>query len=255
MLKKVLSASQLLEPIRDIRNSVRLSRQRLTWARRRGFGRLDRQLIKAHLDNYKQRKLHLGAGNHELDDWLNSDIYPVSANVLHFDASMSFPFPDNTFAFIFSEHMIEHLSYRDGVNMLSECFRVLSPGGVIRVSTPDFNFLLDIYRNPTSSLHRDYIAWQLEWINRDDIAAAPSDQPIFVVNNFVRDWGHEFIYDSAALRLALDSAGFVEITSRAMNESEHPELRALENEERAPSGFIALETMTLEATKPDGGET
>ncbi|MGB5831739.1 MAG: methyltransferase domain-containing protein [Thiohalocapsa sp.] len=250
MLKEILNRIQLLEPARDVRNAARLGRKRLAWTWKRRFGQVDSRLVRAHLDNSAQGKLHLGAGNHILKGWLNADLYPASADVLHLDARMPFPFPDNTFAFVFSEHMIEHLSYHDGVNMLVECLRVLSPGGRIRISTPDFNFLLNIYRDPTSSLHQDYIAWQLEWINRNDMATAPSIEPIFVVNNFVRDWGHEFIYDPAVLHLALESAGFVNLTACAMNESELPELSALENEGRAPSGFIALETMTLEGTKP-----
>jgi predicted SAM-dependent methyltransferase len=50
------------------------------------------------------------------------------------------------FDYVFSEHMIEHVSYAEGLLMLRECLRVLKPGGRIRIATPSLEVLLDLYK-------------------------------------------------------------------------------------------------------------
>ena len=57
------------------------------------------------------KKLHIGCGSNILDGWLNSDYYPPLASVLHLDATKRFPFEDNTFDYVFSEHVIEHIAF------------------------------------------------------------------------------------------------------------------------------------------------
>jgi len=78
---------------------------------------------------------------------------------------------------------------------------------------------------------------------------APYSDAAFVINNFVRDWGHQFIYDENTLRSSLERAGFTKITKYELNQSDHDALRNLENEKRMPDGFLKLETLALEATK------
>jgi hypothetical protein len=70
-----------------------------------------------------------------------------------------------------------------------------------------------------------------------------------VINNFVRNWGHLFIYDEKTLRHSLETAGFAEVESFRLNESNDPNLRNLENEKRMPEGFLQFESFTLEAVK------
>jgi hypothetical protein len=71
----------------------------------------------------------------------------------------------------------------------------------------------------------------------------------FVINNFVRAWGHQFIYDEGTLRASLEQAGFVDVSRRALQESDEPVFRRLENEARMPPAFLQLETLTLEGKK------
>ena len=66
----------------------------------------------------------------------------------------------------------------------------------------------------------------------------------------MRSWGHRFLYDEPVLRRALEDAGFVGVTRHDLDESGEPALRGLANEKRLPEGFLRLETITLEATKP-----
>lgn len=203
-------------------------------------------LLDDYLKNHKVRCLHLGCGDHYLDGWLNSDFNANSGQVLILDATRPFPIALDLFDLIFSEHMIEHLSYLDGKNMLKECFRVLKSGGTIRIATPNLKFLIELYSNSRNELQNDYI----EWAINNYVKYAPTKNPIFVLNNFVRDWGHKFIYDEETLSQLLMDAGFKNITKCKLNLSDNSRLCNLENDTRMPAGFLNLETIVLEGTKP-----
>jgi predicted SAM-dependent methyltransferase len=206
----------------------------------------DQELVDAYLGSQRVAKLHIGCGENTIDGWLNSDFTPMAAGVIHLDAASAFPFDDGRLDYIYSEHMIEHLPYAEGMSMLSECYRVLRPGGIMRLTTPDLDFLIDLYRDDKSELQEEYIKWATDTF----ISSAPDYIDTIVINNFFRDWGHQFVYDKKTLRSALAQAGFVGVTECAVKESPNAELRNLENEDRMPAGFLVLESMVFEATKP-----
>ena len=158
------------------------------------------------------------------------------------DLTKTFPIEDEQFDYVYSEHAIEHLSYWNGQNMLQESFRVMKPGGRIRISCPDFQFLIDMYTNPTELSE--------EYIKETNPNWAPFPSAIFTINNYVRDWGHQFIYDKTALQMSLEAAGFVNVTTHKITESLDPNLQNLEIPWRMKPGHLQLETMTLEAEKP-----
>jgi hypothetical protein len=97
----------------------------------RVFRGTDRKLLDDYHRGMGRHKLHLGCGDNVLPGWLNSDYYPRSDSVLHLDATAPLPLPDASLDYVFSEHMIEHLSSADGMRMLRECHRVLRPGGKV----------------------------------------------------------------------------------------------------------------------------
>jgi predicted SAM-dependent methyltransferase len=201
--------------------------------------------IQQYLDTHSIAKIQLGCGGNVLPGWLNTDgqmdgwFHPQSVRL---DATQPFPIPDSSFDFIYSEHMIEHLDYWSGQRMLLECFRIAKPGAYIRISCPDFQFLLDLYQQP-SELAKQYTEKEKpEW--------APYADPIFIFNNYVRSWGHQFIYDRQTMLNSLGAAGFENITEHAILESDIEELRNLEIPSRMEPGFLQLETMTFQARKP-----
>lgn len=124
-------------------------------------------------------------------------------------------------------------------------FPSLRKPGKIRISTPDLAFLVDLTRSDKSDLQRAYIKWAANTF----IPGAPDDNEVFVINNFVRDWGHTFIYDEKTLREAMTKAGFKAIEKCDQHESTDVALRNLENENHVPPQFLRLETLTLEGSK------
>lgn len=207
--------------------------------------RIDERVKKKYFLGNSVCKLHLGCGKNILNGWLNADLFPRSRQVFHLDATIPFPFDSNSFDYIYSEHMLEHLTYSSGMLMLSESFRILKPNGALRIATPDMAFLENIYRFPDDPIHKAYIEWSIKTF----VPTATSNAPIFVLNNFVRDWGHCFIYDEQLLSDALIGVGFTKATRVPLNKSDDLELSDLANEARMPEGFLGLETMVFEAKK------
>ena len=205
----------------------------------------DKKIIADYFASHDVRGLHIGCGQHLIEVFINADLSSSSKDVLNFDATKLFPFGDESFDFIFSEHMIEHIPYADGLHMLRECCRVLKKGGKIRVSTPDLERVTALGRADRTELQNDYIAWSIGKFS----SLSPDNDPAFVINNFFRDWGHQFIYAEQTLAASLERCGFAEVTKYPINHSGTPALRDLENQARMPEGFLALETLTLEATK------
>jgi predicted SAM-dependent methyltransferase len=239
-IKKLLQDAHLFSLVKDLIDIGEL----LKYQAHRRFGAVDRQVLTNYLQRNQIRKLHIGCGFNMIDGWLNSDYQPYPTDTLRLDATKTFPIEDNQFDYIFSEHMIEHLEYIGGLSMLKECFRVLRKDGTIRVSTPDLPFLIDLYRNDKSQQQIEYIKWAT-----DNFVPDTDYDDVFVINNFVRAWGHQFIYDEKTLRSSMEKAGFTNITKCDLNQSVEAAFRDLENETRLPPGFLKMETLTLEGKK------
>lgn len=212
---------------------------------RRFIFRIDQRLINKYLSENKTPKLQLGSGSNELKGWLNTNYYPKSNSTAHVDATKRFPFEDNSFDFIYNEHMFEHITINQGISMLNECHRVLKPKGVLRIVTPDFQFLLDLYDKNKTDIQKGYIKTNTEMFIKD----APYEADIIVINNFFKDWGHQFIYDEKALKRAFTDAGFINVKRFSLTESYREDLKNLAHEERYPEGFLKLESMVIEGVK------
>ena len=215
------------------------------------LGHITRQKkIARYLEEQRLKKLHVGCGSISLKNWLNADLNPVE-DQLFIDARKKLPFGDSTFDYIFSEHLIEHLEHREGVCFFCECFRIIKSGGTIRVATPDLRFLIDLYASEKNELQEKYISWAI----KSFLPEVSVLQDTYVINNFFRNWGHKFIYDFKTLEDTMNKTGFISIKRCKVGESENSELRGIESHGQViPSEFNKLETVVVEAKKPDCGQ-
>ena len=61
------------------------------------------------------------------------------------DITKGLPFRDNEFHAVYHSHVLEHLQPADGEKLLDECFRVLRPGGVLRIVVPNLEQIATLY--------------------------------------------------------------------------------------------------------------
>ena len=105
------------------------------------------------------RYVNLGCGSRFHPDWINIDVVAASPGIIRHDLSKGIPLDDASCDAVYHSHLIEHLRREDVKPFLRECRRVLKPGGVMRIATPDLE-----------SICRTYLA-KLEGASRGDIAS------------------------------------------------------------------------------------
>jgi len=186
-----------------------------------------------YLESAGQPRLHLGCGPRNFPGWLNIDFFRPALHYLRTDPRVvpldlrrSVPFADSTFDFVYSEHMHEHIPYRDGLRLAREVRRILKPGGVFRCSVPDLDLLLDICRRPITPEERPAFLRGCEF---SGIGANGEPQNgVSLLNNIVGEPLHEYLYDAATLMAQLREAGYSEVKQVKPGESAHEQLRDLE---------------------------
>lgn len=78
-------------------------------------------------------------------EWLNADMLPVGEAVIRCNFLNGIPFENETFELVYHSHILEHFSRPDGERFIAECFRILKPGGIIRIALPDLEVIAKEY--------------------------------------------------------------------------------------------------------------
>lgn len=91
------------------------------------------------------RLLNIGCGNHYHADWVNLDLISDSIDVTPHDITCGLPFVENSFDAVYHSHLLEHLNPNDGIVLLEQCYRVLKPGGIVRIVVPDLERIAMLY--------------------------------------------------------------------------------------------------------------
>ena len=230
---------------------------RLELLRRRVVSRATRQgAIGRYLRGTQTRALQLGTGHNVLPGWLNTDVHVFRRGIVEYlDATHPFPIPAASFDFVYSEHQIEHIPLEAGDRMLAECFRVLRPGGVVRIATPDLERIARLAHAPLGADEAYYV----EYISR--MLGLPAPDPTRVINAMFRAFGpddasgHQFIYSFDTLAERLRAAGFADVRRCKVGESECAMLRGIERHADAVGDgrVVRYETLVVEATRPSSG--
>lgn len=162
-------------------------------------------------------RLHLGCGEHRIAGWINADFVLSGSQDALLDVRRGLPFRTGSIRFIHSEDLLEHIELQEGIGLVRECYRVLKPGGVMRLLTPDAAAIVKRVYQRGDPRH-------LAWCRRELSAA----EPVEALNMHFRMNGeHHFLYDYPYLRKVLKDAGFA-VTRVKWNDSRHRELRYLD---------------------------
>lgn len=210
--------------------------------------RRDGSAIQAYLDRHPVRRLHLGSGPHRIPGWLCTDVNVEGRGAVYLNAAEPFPLAEGTFDYICSEHMIEHIPWKKGLQMLNECRRVLKPGGVARIGTPDLAVLVRVYRREGGDFADSYVKYMTDHF----LPGVKTYQPIFALNCAFTNFGHQFLYDAELLSSAMAEAGFINITRCVPGQSHHPDLCNIEKHGLQVTEEInRFETMVFKARHPE----
>jgi SAM-dependent methyltransferase len=215
---------------------------------------VQRSELRRYLATHESPKIILGAGLQRRPGWLSTDLEPADWSVTYLDVSRPFPLPDQSVAYYFTEHMIEHVGYYAARAMLREIRRTLRTGGKVRIATPSLDRICGLL-TPDSTAAADYVrisnaTWAdfPEAVLNQSMPLPHGNGAAFSINRLFYGWGHRFIFDRATLRDLLKDAGFSRTAFGEIGQSADPELRGMEfHGEMIGPELNDYETMVVEA--------
>lgn len=157
---------------------------------------LERRKARA-LTGARPALLHLGCGELPRKGWTNVDLYGVPVD-LRWNLNRSLPYASDSVDAIFHEHVLEHLPMDKGLRLTRECYRVLKPGGVLRIAVPDVRRHTGWYCNGEVPPERQGRALPL----------------LSLLEEFYGH-GHRTMYDFDTLATLCHAAGFGAVERRA----------------------------------------
>ncbi|MGW5053888.1 class I SAM-dependent methyltransferase [Actinokineospora sp. NPDC004072] len=167
-------------------------------------------------------------------------VYRVDGAALFTQLDICAPLPieDGALDWVYAEHLIEHVPLAEGIGWLREVRRVLAPGGLLRLTTPDLAAYIAGYSGGGFyAKHRRRVRLAL-----GEVAPPMPTRRAFMVNQIFYLYGHRWIYDYDELAHALTQAGFTDFTMRAYREGARSDVAALDQTIRND------ETIYVEAT-------
>ena len=194
-------------------------------------------------------KLNIGCGTSGIAGWCNIDNSPTvllsrvplgrqvfrtpawPRDVRRVNVLRGLPFPGESVSYIYSSHLLQGLAQEESRGLITECFRVLRPGGVLRVVVPDLERVI-----------RDYLA------DQDTSASHNLMRRLSPKSSAIRDLlrkgrRYEQMFDARSLGRLLIEAGFGHPEVCGFRISRIPEIEALEAEQRRS------ESLYVEASK------
>lgn len=201
-------------------------------------------------------KIHIGCGQTILPGWSNYDNSPSvrlarlrwlpgvmrrlglvsrassdfigmarSGGIRYCNAAKRIPQTDGVVDAIYTSHMLEHLSRVQARRFLSECMRVLRPGGELRISVPSLAVLCRNYAD-MGDADRFFASLHVE------------ARPIEGVLDLLRLWWaghrhHQWMYDGPSLARLLESCGFVRVRVVTQGETSLDLMAGVDLTERA----------------------
>tara|TARA_R110000772_G_scaffold113092_5_gene217394 strand:+ start:64 stop:801 length:738 start_codon:yes stop_codon:yes gene_type:complete len=211
------------------------------------------QIISEYTKTNTIKRLQIGCGSNIYEGWLNTDLNNTK-NIAFLDAGSQFPIESDSFDYIYSEHLFEHLTISQQLNLLREGARILKKGGVMRIATPSLDFLSNLYTDTNSMTNQDYVKWAISASpylkNVKEDVKDDSTHYCYVINNFFKAWGHQMIHNYSSIEKLSLQCGYSKVIPCEVGESQIPDLKNIERHGSIiPPKMNLIETMVVELIK------
>ena len=96
--------------------------------------------------------INLGSGSGwQLSHWQEMD----QIGGRHLDAETILPFDDSSIRWVYSSYFFEHIDDNTADNLIAESYRILKPGGILRIIVPDFELFIQKYLENDEKWYRE----------------------------------------------------------------------------------------------------
>lgn len=153
--------------------------------------------------NTQPKLVYVGCGHHRMNGFLHveKNVYKHKAGLPEIlaDITVKIPLADNSVDLVYSRNTLEHLTYRELINHLLECQRMLKTGGYIRMVVPNFDMWINEYEH---QMYRDDREYNPDLPNENYTET-------FIANVLYHD--HYYLHNFSTLKSALEKTGFTQI--------------------------------------------
>ncbi len=159
---------------------------------------------------------------------------PVVPGFKMCDVSKGLPFKNNEVDWIYTSHLLEHLTPEKANLVINECRRVLVEGGIIRILVPDLRLLVDDYLKAKQTNNPESADRFMESLSLHAVGNPP---PFF--NRILERWttGHQWMYDYESLAHKLREAGFKEVQKCEAGKSDMADIHLFSGEVTHPDSI------------------
>lgn len=187
--------------------------------------------------NKEKNYLNLGCGNKTSPQFINADFFNNfkfwRKNIIALEWQLDLRHPLNcankVFDGIYSEHVLEHLYPSEVERLLSELFRVMKDGAVLRIVVPDIEKYVKFYIQDFNSID------SFEFNKRYKTGCS-------AIRNMTQNYFHFSVWDFNELKEYLSAVGFSNIQRMSHGNSQDKKLQ-IDSEERK------WESLYVEAVK------
>ncbi len=213
----------------------------------------------------KKTYINFGCGIYAPNQWENYDVSPtlqirkipligkIISKLLHDipfpeyvkvgNIVKGLPIPAGSVDVMYSSHVLEHMSYEDAQQAISNVFLHLKPGGTFRSVLPDLEILMKEYAE-----HKSINNVNAANIFLQETLLGLEQKPKGILRKFISIFGnyhHLWMWDFASMSQELSRAGFVDIKKCNPGESNDYMIELIED----PSRFT--KALYFEAVKPN----
>ncbi len=194
-------------------------------------------------------KLNLGCGSVRPLGWINTDsslnaniqkipfigkkitklFNPVaydSENFIYMNLNKAWSYKDNSIDVVYASHLFEHLTLKSANLFLSEAYRTLKPGGVLRIVVPDLykiakKYISEYENNTYTNTTTEFIMWAINMHREGQYG----NNIGFIKKQVLEIMGyphqHKFMYDEKSLIKLFENSNFKNILSLTYGKSDY----------------------------------
>ena len=112
------------------------------------------QLNELDKSPFDMENIHLGCGDSCPEGWTNIDMI---GGDMRLNLCWNLPFDDHSVQYVYSAHTLEHLDYHTSApRLIREIFRILKPGGILRLAVPDLGAYTEAYVKNNSEFFKQF---------------------------------------------------------------------------------------------------
>lgn len=169
---------------------------------------ISKRYIKRLLRDRKEIFLEVGAGDKKGENgWISIDV--TEKCDIFWNLIKGLPFPNESILKIYSEHFLEHLSFKEGQKFLDDCLRVLVPGGIFSICVPNAKIYIEAYLKDRTLDNNQLFGHKPAYNNTTKID--------YVNYTTYMDGHHKYMFDEENILVILRDIGFREVRLRSFD--------------------------------------